>query len=677
MPSLRSSVLIVLHPSPKNIEFGADFAPDFAAARKSVADFSYPVIVLPISLEFETEALSLLEFASQTSPLAQRVVIQNDARPEALQKVINAGSVFRVLPAFEDSRFELTIKEALEEYRLLQQNVNLLQMVNDRHERLTKLTKDLEDRVEARRRSLEEAKQKVLVTNHRVEALHRALVAIHQAGSIAEMERLINDALRAALGLSWTRVVFHSQGRLEDTTSLNANVVSLHSVPLMRGGDRFRETLGYIYFARGADRPFSRDETSFLVQIADAVALAIDRLGKLEESENLKRQWEATFDAIVDPVSLVADDFTLVRINRSFADRSSAEPEKIIGRKCYEALFGRNQPCDGCRLNDSSTAVNNKAKKVGSSFRLKPTRTVGSASGQDPLVIFDVFTQSLRFEREERTLHVNMYHDMSAQLRLERQIVDSAKMAELGTIGSSIAHELNNPLGGMLSFLQLIKMDMGDSKDLPAWKPDIDEMETAARRCRDIVQSLLGFTRKSSQDSNETIDLHEVVDQALKITELQTRSMGIAVHRDLPEQAAFARGQFNALTQAVLNFLQNAQDAITERRKRDKFAGEIWISLKVSDEWNTIEIRDNGIGFDSKASGMTEDIENQSDESFYQFALYASKDPSSSVGLGLNVAHEIVRDHQGRVEISSSKVAGTSAKISLPRAENAANSSSF
>lgn len=623
MPALRSSVLVIGHPAPDAIAFGADFAPDHEAARTALRDFAYPVLALPCSREHNAEAMALLEAAHATSPYSQCVIIQNDAGTEDLRKLINTGSVFRILPSFDDARFDLTIQEALDEYRLLRQNSKLLQLVNEQNERLHKLTADLEERVEARRKSLDEAKERLLLTNDRVEALHRALVAIHRAGSIGEMERLLNEALTGALGLSWTRVLFQSQARLESQSAALTLLVSLHGVPLMRGKD----ALGHLYFARGADAPFTRDEMSFLGQVGDAVSLAIDRLTKLEQSESLKAQWEATFDAIREPVSVIGDDYTLLRINRSFAERSRAEqPEKVIGRKCYEALFGRTQPCDGCR--------------IGENFRLKPMQTVNEESA-----IYDVFSQSIRLRTEGRGLFVNMYHDVSPQLRYERQIVEGAKMAELGTIGSSIAHELNNPLGGMLSFLQLIKMDLQDHENLqPAWVEDLSEMELGARRCRDIVQSLLGFTRKSGSDTVETIDLVEVIEQALNITELQTRSMGIIIRQDLPQEPTYVRGQFNSLAQSIRHFLQTAQEAITERiREGDRTTGTITVSLKRGEEYMEIEITDNGSGFDAYVGNE----------------IY---DP----GLGLAVAERIIKDHGGHVRLTSIKGTGTSAKIALP-----------
>jgi signal transduction histidine kinase len=618
MPTLRASVLIVSHPDPKAVAFGADFATDLTEAEKAIGEFSYPVIVIPCSEQNADSTVNFLMQISADSPTTQQVILQNDTPAESLRSMINLGSLFRILHSYNDSRFEHTIQEALEEYRLLQQNSKLLQLVNDQNERLKRLTTELEGRVETRRKSLEDAKEKLLTTNHRVEALHRALVAIHRAGSIVEMETLINEALSGALGLSWTRILFHSQAGFHNYLSQANEAFSLQTAPLTRGKD----TLGHIHFAREAKSPFTRDENSFLSQIAEAVSLAIDRLTKLEQSETLKHQWEATFDAILEPVSVIDEDYKVVRINRAFAERAGVEPDQVIGQKCHQMLFGQDTPCLGCHS--------------GSNFRLKPSKTSAGTHA-----IYDVFSQAIPFAHEKRSLFVNMYHDASERLRFERQILESAKMAELGTIGSSIAHELNNPLGGMLSFLQLIKMDL---KGGEPWNEDIAEMETGARRCRDIVQSLLGFTRKSARESTEIIDLREVIDQALKITELQTRAMGVAVSRELPDFPIEIRGQFTFLAQALRHFFQGAQEAIEDRMKiSTRFSGKIIVRLYQTNENGIIEIIDNGIG------------------------LPVDSDTEIHPGLGLTLARQIITDHGGTLEFSAKPEIGARAIISLPR----------
>lgn len=639
MSTLRSSVLVVAHPNPASVGFGADFAVDFDVAQQMASEFPYQVVALPSDSTGLEADLSFLDELNKTAPLSQRVIIQNEALPERLRRMINKGNVFKILSGFEDAQFERTVLEALEEYNLIRQNAKLLSLVNEQNESLHKLTAELEDRVDKRQKYLEESRRKLLGTNHRVEALHRALVAVHRATSIAEMERLTTDALSGALGLSWIRILFRAQTLLEP--SKLTQLAALHSSPLLRGKDE----LGHIYFAREAGASFTKDETGFLSQIADAVSLAIGRLTKLEQSETLKHQWEATFDAILDPVSLIDETFAIQRINRSFAERSAATPDRLIGRKCFEALYGRKAPCENCA--------------VGTNFRLKPARTSGGEN-----VIYDVFSQEIRFKPADSILYVNMYHDVSKQLRLERQILESAKMAELGVIGSSIAHELNNPLGGMLSFLQLIRMEL--KGDEPCYE-DIQEMERGALRCSEIVKSLLGFTRKSLSDDPRTVDLREAVEQALKITELQTRAMGIHVAIDLPPDAALVTGQFNFLAQAIRNFLQNAQEAIAQKMKANPpgVRGEIGIRIDDTKKGYVVEVSDNGVGFDPTLKEQVFD------------PLYTTKDPSRNPGLGLTVAQQIVRDHSGELEISSRPDRGTTVRITIPRLESSQTKSDF
>jgi len=634
-------VLLVRSPHAQAISFGADTAADFKSAEELLKEASYQVVVIPCEPQMTDEALQFLDSVNSVSPLTQRIIIQNGASPDLLRQMINKGNVFKILARFDDTHFERTILEALEEYSLVRQNTKLLALVNEQNESLKKLTSELEDRIEKRQSFLEESRQRLLSTNERVEALHRALVAVHRAGSISEMERLITEALQAAMGLAWTRIAFSSQASVDkEPIGRQGNVY----VTTLQG--QGKDEIGKILFARESGSSFSRDEMSFLAQIAEAVSLAVMRLTTLQESETLKHQWEATFDAILDPVCLIDENFVVQRSNRAFAKRSNTDIEKTIGLHCYKILFGRETPCEGCTR--------------GSGFRLKPART---ADGSQP--VYDVFSQSIQANPRQSLLFVNMYHDISDQLRLERQILESAKMAELGVIGSSIAHELNNPLGGMLSFLQLIRMDL--KGDEPYYS-DIIEMEKGAIRCGEIVKNLLGFTRKSSHESTRETDLRDVVRQAVKITELQTRSMGIQIDVEVPENPVIVAGQFNVLAQAVRNCLQNAQEAISEsRRIGQQRPGQISVAVTETERDCIVEIGDNGVGIPVERLTLIFD------------ALYTTKDPDRNPGLGLTVARQIIHEHGGQLEISSRQDVVnkpiTTAKIRLPRVKSSASSS--
>src|SRR5262249_2331094 len=116
------------------------------------------------------------------------------------------------------------------------------------------------------------------------------------------------------------------------------------------------------------------------------------------------------------------------------------------------------------------------------------------------------------------------YRDISEEQRIQRQILESSKMAEIGTIGSSIAHEINNPLGGMIAFLQILKGEI--PKDAKHYA-DIVEMEQAAIRCKTIVENLLAFTRRSVSSEMQITRIGDLVKLVGNIMELQTRGLGI------------------------------------------------------------------------------------------------------------------------------------------------------
>src|SRR5262249_6329978 len=140
---------------------------------------------------------------------------------EELTRVAQRARLFRVLARYDDQNFEHAVHQALEKFHLLRQNRQLLQLFNEQNVKLQSLSLELETRVQKRQEQLLKMKQRLNVTNHRIEALHRALVAVHRSGSVAEMERLVNQALTHALGLSWTRILFQGQSYLAEKEALN------------------------------------------------------------------------------------------------------------------------------------------------------------------------------------------------------------------------------------------------------------------------------------------------------------------------------------------------------------------------------------------------------------------------------------------------------------------------
>jgi two-component system NtrC family sensor kinase len=636
---MHASILIVGHPFPDRVEFGADHSHSYDQALEVLSVNKYAVLVANdrLSAQSRGHVNNGFEFLMKCRNLnsdMQIVLMSPDASPQELQQVINAVGIFKTIESFDANLLQLAVREALEEYELIKQNQAFLALTQEQNQRLQHLSVLLEEKVKAREEFLVEAREKLLNATRRTEALNRALVAIQKSVSKLEIEQLLNDALHVALGLTWTKILFKGSHYRDHVNNDDTQDLTIFSAPLLRQA----ELLGHIYFARSRQKPFSNDEDDFLLQISDAVGLAIDRLMALEAIEELKQEWDSTFDSITDPVSIIDQDYKIIRANKAFAEKSQIPLQDLSEKKCYEALFSRSQPCTNCKL--------------GQSFDLGETHCSNQSSVQ-----FSVSSHIVD-EKLPRRHFAMFYHDIIDQERMQRQILESSKMAEIGTIGSSIAHEINNPLGGMIAFLQILKSELTVEDKMFT---DIVEMEKAAIRCKTIVENLLAFTRKSSSSDMQITRLGELVKLVTNIMELQTRGLGIQIEKLLHDSDIKVKTDTNQLVQVLVNVMQNSCEALAERLSGGKRQPPPKILIKSGSTESDklfIEITDNGTGIPS------------SDLPRVFTPFFTTKDKTKNPGLGLSVSYQIVKEHEGQMEISSVFGQSTTVVLTLPVAKS-------
>ncbi len=605
---------------------GADYAADLTLAKLKCKTQHYGIIVIPADI---ASAADICAFANEIDSIyenTQYLLLQNNVKADVLRSILSSLQVFRIVASIKEPKLESYLAEAQENFAKIEQGRQLFNLLNEQNESLLKLSRELEDRVAKRQQNTIKARQKLLITNQRTEALQRALIALNRAKSVGEIEVLVKDALADALEVEWIRIHLLPQIQLLNKDSLD----SVFIAPLYQGSDQ----TGHVYFGRAGGKFYSSNEENFLAQVAESISLAIFRMNKQRHFETLKQQWEATFDAITRPLHLVDNQYNIVRSNRSFAEKTGLSSNQVSNRKCYEVFFKRQQPCINCHL--------------GKKFRLAKQTLANKDQS-----IFEVTSQALRHGSTPEVLYINIYNDLSATIDIERQIVESTKSAEIGLIGSSIAHELNNPLAGIISFIQIIKMD---SKAEDVFYNDILEMESAAMRCKEIISNLLGFSRSPQIADDGRFDMREVIIQSKQIFELRTKSRGIEVSLDLPEHPAWIEGQFNLLTQALGHLITMAFNSLTEQRKEDKNMRPKLL-IKMSEEAQSYII---DFSTDLSESQTTKPYINTS----------SLKDTTS---LDLQVTSQIIKDHLGQLDIISlDKV--YQARVKFARPENQAKS---
>jgi len=234
---------------------------------------------------------------------------------------------------------------------------------------------------------------------------------------------------------------------------------------------------------------------------------------------------------------------------------------------------------------------------------------------------------------------------------IQNELIHVEKIASLGKLSSSVAHEINNPLSGVLTYTKLVhkqlsKMDIDPgSKDNMLKYLVVIERET--KRCGDIVKGLLDFSRKD-QKNFELKHLHVILKETYNLMAHQMKMCDINFYTDFSALSDIIYCSENQIKQACVAILVNASEAVSEN-------GEVIIKTNNPDE-NHIQIliADNGVGI------APEDISHV----FEPF--FSAKPNTSGIGLGLAIVHGIVQSHKGKIEIDSQLGEKTTILITLP-----------
>jgi two-component system NtrC family sensor kinase len=237
----------------------------------------------------------------------------------------------------------------------------------------------------------------------------------------------------------------------------------------------------------------------------------------------------------------------------------------------------------------------------------------------------------------------------------QNELINVERIASLGKLSLSVAHEINNPLSGILIYAKLVYKQLGNQDIDPVKKElmlkHLKLIESETKRCGDIVKGLLDFSRKN-QDGFEQKHLHEVL---LDTFELMSHPMKIANVQFLADFSA--RNDLiycspNQIKQACIGILVNASEAVGEQ-------GEVLFrTLNPDQDHICIEISDNGVGIN------TEDLPHI----FEPF--FSTKEGASGIGLGLAIVHGIVQNHKGKADVRSERGKGTTLSITLPLIKN-------
>ncbi|MFA6128613.1 MAG: ATP-binding protein [Bacteroidales bacterium] len=238
---------------------------------------------------------------------------------------------------------------------------------------------------------------------------------------------------------------------------------------------------------------------------------------------------------------------------------------------------------------------------------------------------------------------------------VQNELINIERIASLGKLSSSVAHEINNPLSGILVYTKLVHKKLITENIEPAKKESMLKhlklIEDETKRCGDIVKGLLDFSRKD-QDDFETRHLHEILKDTYQLMSHPINIANINFLTDFSAHSDLTWCSPNQIKQALVAILVNASEAVMEN-------GEILFKTLNPDEDSIrIEISDNGSGI------SPEDIPHI----FEPF--FTTKRNGNGIGLGLSIVHGIIQSHNGKIDIQSEPGRGTTISITLPLITN-------
>ena len=329
---------------------------------------------------------------------------------------------------------------------------------------------------------------------------------------------------------------------------------------------------------------------------------------------------------------LCRESGTIEAVNNAFILKLGYDERDVIGKSLEHFFESQEKWCEFRDVSIKKQQVDN----ISVFLRKK----------EGPLIKGFAYTEYIQEKTEGEGYLRVIVKKVGEKQDLEARLPNIEKMAALGYLSASVAHEINNPLNIILGYAQLLLEDFEPGTE--AYE-SLQEIEKCSKMCRQVVSDLLKFSRTHKKEK-KVININECLEEVISVCSHQLMLSRIKLHKKFSEEPLLVLGDANKLKQVFLNLVVNAQQAIGED-------GTISIISDSDPENNEIVIciKDSGCG-------IPPEVQKRIFEPFF-----TTKKGKGGTGLGLAVSRNIIVEHGGRVEIKSKVNEGTEFKICLPR----------
>ncbi|MEN6311384.1 MAG: ATP-binding protein [Acidobacteriota bacterium] len=418
---------------------------------------------------------------------------------------------------------------------------------------------------------------------------------------------------------------------LQDSLDRFAHNGFFHFLPLKVES----KIIGCLMMGKKADGSFLTSEDWELVTaISGSAALALENaylynreIVRAMEMQRLKDYSENIIESLTVGVAVIDEGGRIIGWNRVLEDQMGRRKEaalgkgleEVLGLKTYSALFPPETQKDFRLLSETPLDVPGGGKKI-----------------------FDIARTPLLDNALQPYGTIIVFEDVTEKISLQQRLLTSEKLASIGILSAGVAHEINTPLTGISSYIQMLQKKLTDTH----YAQLLEKIEAQTDRVGRIVKNLLAFARNPSDTSFHKVNIKESIEEILSLIDYKLKNMNIRLELDLaPIPPVQAQGE--RLQQVFINIILNALDAMPQ-------GGTLGIRLAEAGDQAVIRISDTGTGIKSEHLPSIFD------------PFFTTKGIGKGTGLGLSISYAIVKEHEGHIQVESEVGKGSTFIITLP-----------
>lgn len=375
--------------------------------------------------------------------------------------------------------------------------------------------------------------------------------------------------------------------------------------------------------------PSAAIASDLLSAIAAQGSIAIESAKLVDIHDDGRRSWQEIVDALTLAICIVDQSGSIRRANRAFADLVSVPPAVLVGRP-WTAFAPPEWVGELKRVLTIPLGQQVELQTASRSYVVSGI-PVGAGEGTGIVLLFQ---------------------DQTEERRLQEQLLQSAKLSAMGQLIAGVAHELNNPLASVVGFSDFLS----EIPDIPApLREPLAVIREEAERASGIVRNLLNFARKQDHQRGPA-DLRELLGSTMALLRNPLMANRVEARLEVEPGLPPIVLDANRMQQVFVNLVTNAAQAIASTNR----PGTVTLAARRFHDGVAVDVRDDGPGMDAELARHVFD------------PFFSTKRGSDGTGLGLPISQGIVREHGGRITLSTEPDQGATFTVYLPFGESAA-----